>query len=145
MPPEAVYLSDGWFRILEEEAQAAIDRAGEAGARATASLLERYRDGPAGWGGNGLLPGFRIEFRKGRASVRGGAEAAETADIVLEMSWRSAHRVVAQKSGPGLDALLQSLIDSGDLHMAGDLSKLPVDVALFHDAVSARTIVKTPA
>lgn len=133
----ALYLSPRWFDLLQQEAQRALDAAPRP---FSAALLERYHGEADRWRVDGYLPGFRIDFANGVARVRPGALPGESANLVLEMSWSDAHRVCAQRGGPGLDELLGAMIADGRLRVNGDLSVLQLDLNAFHDRVSERTL-----
>lgn len=131
------YLSDGWFAMLAEESDRAFAECPQ-----TVSLIERYAGAPDGaWPHADRLPGFRIDFRAGASSVRPGAFADEQGDLVVDLSWDNARRLVSMPSAAGLSALMGELGESGALNVAGDLSLLPFDAFAFHDAVVARTYV----
>lgn len=138
MSEKTAYLTPPWFKVLEEEAQAAVDAAAIAGARF--SLLERYEDAPHDFRPSpDLFAGFRVDVADGRVSVRPGAKAGETADLVLEISWEGANRVAGSKSGPDLDALIGSFVEAGSMNVVGSLDDFPADINAFHDGVQART------
>jgi phenylpropionate dioxygenase-like ring-hydroxylating dioxygenase large terminal subunit len=131
------YLSDGWFAMLAVAADRAF-----AGCAQPVSLVERYAGAPAGaWPCDDRFPGFRIEFRDGGSSVRPGAFAGEAADVVIDLSWQNARRIVSLPSGAGLPELMAGLGESGDMVVAGDMSLLPFDLFAFHDAVVERTFL----
>ena len=131
------YLSEGWFAMLTEESDRAF-----ADCPRTVSLIERYTGAPEGaWPHADRLPGFRIDFRAGASTVRPGAFAGEQGDLVVDVSWENARRLVSIPSAAGLSALMAELGESGALNVAGDLSLLPFDPFAFHDAVVARTCV----
>ena len=138
MSEEVFYLTAPWFKVLEEEAQAAVDAAAIEGARF--SLLERYEDAPDEFRPSpDLFAGFRVDVADGRAIVRPGAAAGETADLVLEISWEGANRVAGSKSGLELDGLIGDFIEAGSMNVVGSLDDFPADINAFHDAVQART------
>ena len=138
MSEDMFYLTPPWFKVLEEEAQAAVDAAAIEAAKF--SLLERYEDAPAEFKPSpDLFAGFRVDVADGIATVRPGAAAGETADLVLDISWEGANRVAGSKSGPDLDGLIGSLIEAGLMNVVGALDDFPADINAFHDAVQART------
>lgn len=138
MSEEIFYLTPPWFRMIEEEAQAAVDAAAIEGAKF--SLLERYEDAPAEFRPSpDLFAGFRVDVEDGRVTVRPGAAAGETADLVLEISWQEANRVAGCKSGPDLDGLIGTFVEAGSMSVIGSLDDFPADINAFHDAVQART------
>jgi nitrite reductase/ring-hydroxylating ferredoxin subunit len=131
------YLSDGWFAMLKVEADCAF-----AGLSRPVSLVERYSGAPDGaWPYVDRFPGFRVDFRAGDSIVRPGAHAGETADIVLDLSWQNARRIVSLPSAAGLSELMAELGESGEMVAAGDMSLLPFDLFAFHDAVVKRTFL----
>lgn len=140
MPEKIIYCSPAWFEMLEEQAQAAVDKAGAVGRDAAFSLLERYHDAPADQHpSDDLMPGFRLDIGGGKARIRPGAGKDETADLVLDITWEGANRIAGQKSGPALDALMVSLIEAGTFTVQGDMDALPADMMSFHDEVWVRT------
>lgn len=131
------YLSEGWFGMLTEESDRAF-----ADCPRTVSLIERYTGAPYGaWPHADRLPGFRIDFRAGASRVRPGAFAGEQGDLIVELSWADARRLVSMPSSAEFTNLMAELGNSGALKVAGDLSLLPFDPFAFHDAVVARTNV----
>uniref|UniRef100_UPI0037532D6D aromatic ring-hydroxylating oxygenase subunit alpha n=1 Tax=Sphingomonas sp. TaxID=28214 RepID=UPI0037532D6D len=106
------------------------------------SLIERYSGEPDGaWPHADRRPGFRIDFHAGASRVRAGAFAGEIADVVLDLSWDNARRIVSMPSAAGLPSLMKELSESGDMLVAGDMTLLPFDLFAFHDAVVARTFL----
>lgn len=131
------YLSDGWFAMLAEESNRAFGECSN-----TVSIVERYSGAPCGaWRYADRLPGFRIDFRAGASSVRPGAFAGEQGDVVVDVSWENARRLVSMPGSAELTNFMAELGVSGALKVAGDLSLLPFDPFAFHDAVVARTNV----
>jgi phenylpropionate dioxygenase-like ring-hydroxylating dioxygenase large terminal subunit len=135
--PRQAYLSDGWFAMLAVESDRAL-----ADCLHPVSLIERYSGEPVGaWPLGDRLPGFRIDFRAGACQVRPGAYPGEAADIVLDLSWDNARRIVSMPSNAGLPALMEELANRGEMVVAGDMALLPFDLFAFHDAVVARTFL----
>ena len=139
MSEKIAYLTPPWFKVLEEEAQAAVDTAAIEGAKF--SLLERFADAPEAFRPSpDLLAGFRIDVADGRATVRAGAAADETADLVIELSWEGANQLARTPSGPPMDGLMAEFVEAGSMNASGSLDDFPADINTIHDAVLARTV-----
>jgi len=139
MSEKIAYLTPPWFKVLEEEVQAAVDTAAIEGARF--SLLERFADAPEAFmPSSDLLAGFRIDVADGRATVRPGAAANETADLVLELSWKGANQLARTPSGTPMDGLMGEFVQAGSMDVEGSLDDFPADINTIHDAVMARTL-----
>jgi hypothetical protein len=102
------------------------------------SLVERYTDGAALPGG--MVQGLRFEIVTGKPSFRVGAYSDEQADVIVEISTAAAKTLNRlQSADPRYRVALDAFVQSGDMRVTGDITRLGDWLGAAHDPIVART------
>ena len=106
--------------------------------RLDVSLVERYVDGAEI--ADGLVQGLRFDITAGRSSFRIGAERDETADVVVEITVAAARRLNALRlADPAFAEARQLYLDTGEMRVTGDVSRLGGWLDAVHDPIVDET------
>jgi len=126
-----------WFEMVGELMLEAAERSGLS-PHLDVSLVERYVGGAALT--DGLFQGLRFDIRAGKPSFRAGARKDERADITIDITPDAARRLnLLRASDPDYGPLLDRLLQSGDMQIDGDPSRLGGWLREVHDPVVERT------
>ena len=102
------------------------------------SLVERYTDGLPLPGG--MVQGLRFEIVAGKPSFRVGAYPGERADLVIAISAGAARTLNRLYSAdPQYGITLAALLQSGEMRVSGDMTRLGDWLGAAHDPIVART------
>lgn len=102
------------------------------------ALVERYVDGIRS---GGLIQGIRFDVRDGKASYRYGVGPDELGDITIEISARAARRLnLLRTSDPEYQAAVEQELQSGNMRIEGDPSRLGDWITQVHDPIVDRTV-----
>jgi hypothetical protein len=103
------------------------------------SFVERYSDGRQL--ADGLVQGIRFDISGGMPSFRVGARPDEQADIVVEVTASAARRLNALRSAdPNYQSLRRHFVETGEMKVAGDPSRLGSWLDDVHDPIVERTL-----
>jgi hypothetical protein len=104
----------------------------------TVSLVERYTDGVVL--SDGLIQGIRFELAEGRPSFRIGVRPNERADVVVEITAAAARRLnMLRSDDPAYAAARDRYLETGEMRVEGDPSRLGDWLEAVHDPIVART------
>lgn len=102
------------------------------------SLVERYTDGVDL--ADGYVQGIRIDVINGQPSFRIGVGRNERGDVTIEITAAAARTLnVLRRSDPNFQTALQVFQTSGEMKVAGDLSRFGRWMETVHDPIVERT------
>lgn len=129
--------TSAWFETVGALMVKAATRSGLP-PKTNLSLVEIYTDGVEME--NGLMQGIRFDIIAGQPSFRVGVRPGERGDVTLEITTAAAHRLNSLRSAdPSYQDAIEQLLETGEMRVDGDPSRLGGWLQELHDPIVERT------
>jgi hypothetical protein len=103
------------------------------------SFVEVYTDGLDV--GDGLVQGIRFDIASGQPSFRAGVRPGERGDVTVEITTEAAQRLNSLRSAdPAYADVMSHLLETGEMRVDGDPSRLGGWLQELHDPIVERTL-----